>query len=120
MQLPKWLLKASVHTLLIQFFIISPLQANELEELLNTDLATLMDMQIITPARKGQTVAQAPASVTVVSREMMIRRGYQTLEDVLKDVPGFDFATSQPAGEYPTHFLFRGIGDLGQTKMLIM
>lgn len=120
MQRPKWLLKACVQMLLIQLFIFGSPHADELEELLNTDLATLMDMQIITPARKGQTVAQAPANVTVVTHEMIIRRGYQTLEDVLKDVPGFDFATGQPAGEYPTHFLFRGIGDLGQTKMLIM
>ncbi len=94
--------------------------ADELDELLGTDLDMLMDMTVVTPARKGQTVAEAPASVTVITREMIQRRGYLNLEDALKDVPGFDFTTGQPAGEYPTHFLYRGVGDVGQTKMLVM
>jgi hypothetical protein len=43
--------------------------AEEIDELLDFDLATLMDMEVITPARKGQTVYEEPASVTVISRE---------------------------------------------------
>ena len=93
---------------------------DELDELLDTDLARLMDMTVTTPARKGQTVSEAPASVTVITREMIQRRGYLSLGDALDDVPGFDFTTGQPAGEYPTHFIYRGVGDVGQTKMLIM
>ena len=57
--------------------------AEELDELLDFDLATLMDMEVITPARKGQTVYEAPASVTVISRETIRRRGYRSLEEVL-------------------------------------
>ena len=90
------------------------------DELLDMDLGSLVEMEVTTPARKGQVAAEAPASVTVVTREMIARRGYLTLEDVLRDVPGFDIATGQPAGEYPTHFLYRGIGDVGQTKVLTM
>ena len=84
-----------------------------IDDLLDVDLATLMDMEVVTPARKGQTVFEAPASVSVISREMILRRGYRSLEDVLMDVPGFDFTSGQPAGEYPTHFLYRGISDVG-------
>ena len=94
--------------------------ADELDELLDTELGRLMEMTVVTPARKGQTLAEAPASVTVITSEMIRRRGYLSLEDALKDVPGFDFTTGQPAGEYPTHFIYRGVGDVGQTKMLIM
>jgi outer membrane receptor for ferrienterochelin and colicins len=39
---------------------------------------------------------------------------------MLKDIPGFDFTAGQPSGEFPTHFLFRGISDVGQTKVQIM
>ena len=88
--------------------------------LVETDLAALMEMSVVTPARRGQVASEAPASLHVVTQEMIQRRGYLTLEDVLSDLPGFDLATGQPAGEYPTHFLYRGIGDVGQTKVLIM
>ena len=95
-------------------------QEDDLEELLNTGLEILMDIQVVTPSRKGQTIVQAPANITVITAETIRRHGYQTLEEVLRDVPGFEFTTSQPAGEYPTHFIFRGIADVGQTKTLIM
>jgi len=90
------------------------------DDMLDMDLSALVEMEVTTPARKGQVALEAPASVTLVTREMIARRGYLTLEDVLRDVPGVDIATGQPAGEYPTHFLYRGIGDVGQTKILIM
>ena len=93
---------------------------DDLDDLLDMGLENLMEFQVVTPSRKSQTVAQAPANVTVITAEMIERRGYRTLEEALRDVPGFDFTTSQPAGEYPTHFLFRGIGDVGHTKTLIM
>ena len=91
-----------------------------LMDLLETDLAALMEMNVVTPARKGQVASEAPASLHLVTREMIRRRGYLTLENVLQDLPGFDLATGQPAGEFPTHFLYRGIDDVGQTKVLIM
>jgi len=95
-------------------------QDDDLDELLNTGLELLMDVQVVTPGRTSQTISQAPANVIVITAETIRRHGYQTLEDVLRDVPGFEFTTSQPSGEYPTHFIFRGITDVGQTKTLIM
>ncbi len=95
-------------------------QDDDLDALLDTGLETLMAVQVVTPARKSQTISQAPANVIVITAEMIERRGYRTLEEILRDVPGFEFTTSQPSGEYPTHFLFRGISDVGQTKTLIM
>ena len=92
----------------------------DLEELLDLDLPTLMDMQVVTPSRKTQTIFRAPSNITVITKEMIQRRGYRTLEEVLKDATGFDFTSSQPAGEFPTHFVFRGVTDVGQTKTLVM
>ncbi len=98
----------------------TPTPADDLDELLNTGLEILMDAQVVTPGRKSQTITQAPANITAITAETIRRRGYQTLEEVLRDVPGFEFTISQPSGEYPTHFIFRGITDVGQTKTLIM
>ena len=93
---------------------------DDLDQLLSLGLETLMDVEVVTPGRKGQTISQAPANVIAITAEMIERRGYRTLEEVLRDVPGFEFTTSQPSGEYPTHFIFRGIADVGQTKTLVM
>ena len=95
-------------------------EADELDALLEVGLEDLMQIQVVPPGRQQQRIAQAPANITAITAEMIERRGYRTLEEVLKDVPGFEFTTSQPSGEYPTHFIFRGISDLGQTKTLIM
>lgn len=100
--------------------VCSPASAQSVDELLDIDLSALVEMEVVTPGRRGQTAREAAANVTVVTSEMIHRRGYRTLDEVLRDIPGFDFTIGQPAGEFPAHFLFRGIGDVGQTKVLIM
>ncbi|MDP6776878.1 MAG: TonB-dependent receptor plug domain-containing protein, partial [Candidatus Latescibacteria bacterium] len=95
-------------------------QEEDLDQLLDMGLEALMDLEVVTASKKPQTVAEAPANIAVITREMIERRGYRTLEEALRDLPGFDFTTSQPSGEYPTHFIFRGITDVGQTKTLMM
>jgi len=95
-------------------------QEKGLEDLLEMGLETLMDLEVVTASRKPQAISEAPANIVVLTREVIARRGYRTLEEALRDVPGFDFTTSQPAGEYPTHLVFRGITDVGQSKTLIM
>ena len=104
------------------FTVLLPLNvaAQSIDELLDIDLSALVEMEVVTPGRRGQTAREAAANVTVVTKETIHRRGYRTLDEVLRDIPGFDFTIGQPAGEFPAHFLFRGIGDVGQTKVLIM
>lgn len=87
---------------------------------LNPTLEDLMNMEVTTASKTGMQIDEAPANVYVITDREIRRRGYRTLEELFKDLPGFDFSTGQPAGEYPSHFLFRGISDVGQTKFMIM
>lgn len=76
----------------------------------------LMNIQVTSAGKKAQNVKDAPANIIVVTKAQIEERGYLTLQEVFRDLPGYDFAVGTPSGEYPTHFLFRGIGDVGQTK----
>ncbi len=78
------------------------------------------DVDVVTASRKAQNILEAPSNIIVITAEVIEQRGYRTLEEVLMDLPGFDFPMPQPTGEYPTHFIFRGISNAGQTKVLVM
>lgn len=86
----------------------------------NWDLQDLINIKVTSAGKKEHTIHEAPANVIVVTSDQIENRGYLTLEEVFKDLPGFDFAVGQPSGEYPTHFIFRGIGDVGQTKVALL
>lgn len=94
-------------------------QTDSLKEV-DIDLDNLINAKVISATKTETNIHEAPANIIVVSEKEIIERGYVTLFDLLKDLPGFDFATGLPTGEYPAHFLFRGIGDVGQTKFVIM
>jgi len=80
----------------------------------------LWSAEVISASRKIQKKNEAAGSVIVITADIISKRGYRTLEEVLEDVPGIDFTTRQPEGEYPAHFISRGITDVGQTNMLII
>ncbi|MCO4745689.1 MAG: TonB-dependent receptor [Proteobacteria bacterium] len=106
---------------LIWVLASSPAAASDsLDDLLGLDLEQLMEVEVLTASRRLERQEDAPASVEVITRDMIVERGYLTIADALRDLPGFDVSTGYPSGEYPTHFLFRGQGDVGQTKMLVL
>ena len=61
-------------------------------ELLDTSIEDLMKVEMDTvygASKHQQTVAEAPASVTVITSEEIQKYGYQTLADILRSVRGF-------------------------------
>ncbi|MEM7184527.1 MAG: TonB-dependent receptor plug domain-containing protein, partial [Spirochaetota bacterium] len=80
----------------------------------------LEEDKVVTASRKKQTISDSPAKVIVISGQKIEERGYRTLTEVLQDVIGFDFNSFHDPGEYTTDLLLRGIGDVGQTQVLIM
>ncbi|MCB1190432.1 MAG: TonB-dependent receptor plug domain-containing protein [Leptospiraceae bacterium] len=80
----------------------------------------LEENKVVTASRKAQTVQESPAKVIVIDGQTIERRGYRTLTELLQDVPGFDFQSFHDSGEFTTDLMLRGIGDVGQTQILIM
>lgn len=90
------------------------------KKLLKLSLKDLMSVEVVTASRKSEKYSEASANVIVITDETIKRRGYMTLTEVFEDLPGFDFTIKQPAGEYSSQVIFRGLTDAGQTKILLM
>ncbi|QSQ24468.1 TonB-dependent receptor [Pyxidicoccus parkwayensis] len=67
------------------------------ESLSELPLEELMQVEIVTPTKQPQTLEQAPAIVSVVTREEIVTWGYRSVAEALEHVPGFymirDFVT---------------------------
>ena len=85
-------------------------------------LEQLAGIKVITSSRHEQSIDDSYGNIQVITKEMIERRGYRNIIEILEDLPGFDFSTYEDGGgEYPVHFLNRGIGgDNGNTRLLIM
>ncbi|WP_163988043.1 TonB-dependent receptor plug domain-containing protein [Pyxidicoccus caerfyrddinensis] len=60
-------------------------------------LEELMQVEIVTPTKQPQPLEQAPAIVSVITREEIVTWGYRSVAEALEHVPGFyiirDFVT---------------------------
>lgn len=57
--------------------------------LLDTPFEDLLDVTIESAGKRPEQIRDIPASVTILTREDIARYGYVTLEELLKNVPGF-------------------------------
>ncbi|MCP4136636.1 MAG: TonB-dependent receptor [bacterium] len=60
----------------------------EIEELSSMSLDQLMNVIIVTASAKKEAAISAPANITVYTGKEMKERGYRTLRDLMKDLPG--------------------------------
>jgi outer membrane cobalamin receptor len=58
-------------------------------DLAEASLEDLMNMKVYSASRYNQSVSEAPALVTIVTRDEIQRYGYRTLAAILRSVPGF-------------------------------
>ena len=59
------------------------------DELLQLPFEDLLQVQIRAAGKREEEIRDIPASVTIVTRDEIARYGWQTLEDLLRHVPGF-------------------------------
>src|SRR5258706_4320578 len=60
------------------------------KQLSNMSIEQLLDVEITTASRVGESSGEAPATVYVISKRDIRARGYSSLSDVLKDLPGME------------------------------
>lgn len=91
-------------------------QNAELDLLLRMDIEHLMNTKITSAAKTEQKLSEASATVRVVTAEEIKERAYLTLEDLLRDQPGFQFRDIQGFNSYAFQ---RGISNQNNL-MLVM
>lgn len=101
--------------------LIGPARADEpvnpFEEPDESELFEL-DEQIVTVAsRYAQTVRKAPSIVTLVTAEEIRERGYRTISELLRDLPGIYVWKSQEGRDLAA---FRGIISADNNKILLL
>ncbi|HLX91084.1 MAG TPA: TonB-dependent receptor plug domain-containing protein [Puia sp.] len=107
------------------FFVLVPICAcsqidssQEVNKLLNLSLEQLMTMKVVTAAGYLQPATEAPSTITVITKQQIEERGYDQLEDALRDVPGIDMIHIN--GYAPTLIYFRGMYGAENLRALLM
>jgi outer membrane receptor protein involved in Fe transport len=99
---------------LILLAVAAPARAQDVERL---------EPVVVTATRTEQRLGEAPASVTVLTREDVSRTAAQSLDDLLRQVPGFSlFRRSSSLVGHPTTqgVSLRGIGPSGASRALVL
>ncbi len=87
-------------------------------KLLELSLEDLMNIKVVTASGYLQTTSEAPSTITVISAQQIAERGYEQLEDALRDIPGIDMIHIN--GYAPTLIYFRGMYGAENLRALLM
>jgi outer membrane receptor protein involved in Fe transport len=109
-------------TILPLIFLLSALEPPS-ESPSSEEVPRVEQMIVVTATRTEQPIADSAASVTVVDRRQLDTAAAQTLDDALRQVPGFTlFRRSGSRFAHPTTqgVSFRGTGASGAGRALVM
>lgn len=101
--------------------LLAPAQMDSIpvvDKLLKLSLEDLMNIKVITAAGYLQSTAEAPSTITVITAQQIFERGYEQLEDALRDIPGIDMIHIN--GYAPTLIYFRGMYGAENLRALLM
>lgn len=68
--------------------LIAQEQEEEAEDVMDMDLEDLLNVEITTAGKKAEKISDIPASVVLITRADIERYGYDTLDEILENVPG--------------------------------
>lgn len=94
-----------------------PIDLSGVEDIGGLSLDSLLDLEVVTASKRAQPLSDAPATVHIVTAADIRNRGYATLLDVLRDVPGMD-PIEYSFSEYGTLVPVRGVS--GNNKMIVL
>lgn len=90
----KWLfsLIMAVGLIFVFFFSLNTFafaqQEKKTEDIADISLDELLNVEITTAGKKAEKISDIPASVVLITREDIQKYGYETLEEILENVPG--------------------------------
>lgn len=84
----------------------------------NLSLEELMNIEVITASGSGQKISEAPSTMIVITAQQIKERGYEELDDALRDIPGLDLA--HLSVQFPTIRTFRGMYGDENRRILFM
>ena len=87
-------------------------------DLFNLPLEELLTISVVSAANTPQRLAEAPATIRVITARQIARRGYLTLSDALADLPGIDLINVH--GAYPVIYTPRGAYGDENRRLLLM
>jgi outer membrane receptor protein involved in Fe transport len=111
------IIRSRAFSALVGLLAVSPAAAQSPDE------ATRLEPVVVTVTRTEQKAGEAPASVTVVTRDDIRYSASQTVDDLLRHVPGFSlFRRSSSLVTHPTTqgLSLRGIGPSGTSRALVL
>jgi outer membrane receptor protein involved in Fe transport len=89
------------------------------QDLFDLSLEELMAVTITTASRSAERLSDAPATVIVISRDELNRRGYRELSEIFDDLPGMD--VSRAYGDNYFRNQWRGLrGTIGTPWLLML
>lgn len=88
-----------------------------LRELLSYDLDKLAAVEVLSASKELEPVNEAPASVRVITAEQIKERGYQTLEEALSGLPGFQF---RDISGFNSYVFLRGLPSQNNRILLLV
>lgn len=71
-----------------------------IDNLFDLDLQQLQDITVITATKTKTKIKETPATVRVITSQMIEERGYLSLEEALADLPGMQFRDIQGFNSY--------------------
>ncbi len=89
-----------------------------IKDLTGLSLEDLMNIKVVTAMGFNQTVTEAPSTIRVITAQQIEERGYEQLEDVLRDIEGVDII--HLSGYMPSIFYFRGLYGAENLRTLIL
>jgi outer membrane receptor protein involved in Fe transport len=72
---------------MLSLFYYNSYAQQDTTKLEDLSLKALLDVKVVTASKTSQSSGTAPATVTVVSKEQIRMRGYQSLLDLIMDLP---------------------------------
>jgi outer membrane receptor for ferrienterochelin and colicins len=90
----------------------------KMEQLNRLSLEELMDIEVVTATGVKQKITEAPSTMWVITAQEIRERGYEQLDDVLRDIAGVDLI--RVYGRAPSFITFRGMYGDENRRMLFM